>query len=169
MAAAFSFGLSLLASAFAMFIVSAEPRDPSKPEGAMFYVFVYASASAGFISLGALLLTLSREIPELGRLLTFLAGIVFAISFAELALVVVLRLTKVRTHLSKTLYSALKYLTIGGAVTLVSGPFFYLLGVPASEAGIVLFLVGLFLLLALAFLAQRLERKYGAATRKTQS
>src|SRR2546428_5840880 len=59
MAAAFSFGLSLLASAFAMFIVSAEPRDPSKPEGAMFYVFVYASASAGFFSLTTLLLSLS--------------------------------------------------------------------------------------------------------------
>jgi len=169
MAAAFSFGLSLIASAFAMFIVPSQPRDPSKPEGAMFYVFVYASTTAGFVSLGGLLLTFSREMPELARLLLFLAGFVFALSFADLALVIALRLTNVRTEISKTLYVALRYLTIGGVATLVSGPFLYLLGEPASEAGVVLFLVGLLLLFVLALLARRLERKYGAAPRKTQT
>lgn len=170
MAAAFSFGASLIASVFAMFVISVpELHDPAKPEGAMVYVFVYVSTTAGFVSLGGLLLTFSREMPELGRVLTFLFGVVFAISFAELSLVITLRLTKVRTRLSKTLYSALKYLTVGGAATLVSGPFFYLLGAPASEAGIVLFLFGLFLLLVLAFVTLRLERKYGAATPKGRS
>lgn len=159
MAAAFSFGLSLLASAYTMFVLSVpEPGRAKKPQGAMPFVFIYTSAAVGFASLGFLLLTFAREMPDLGRLEFFLGAFVFGASFAMSGFTILARLAGANPP--NWLYVALKYVTIGAAFALLLGPFFFILRSGEwSELGQYLFLAGLAAMTALLVVTFRMERK----------